>query len=116
MAYDEKLADRIREYLSVLPGLEIEEKKMFSGMTFMVNGKMCVGVSHDDLMIRFDPALTAELSEKAGFRQMVMKERVYNGYGYIDASELGKNEEFVYWVELCLAYNQHAKSSKKKKA
>ena len=114
MAYDTNLADRIRAYLAPIPGLEIEEKKMFSGMTFMVNGKMCVGVSHDDLMVRFDPALTDELSEKIGFRQMVMKERVYKGYGYIDASQLNKNEDFAYWVELCLAYNQHAKSAKKK--
>ena len=114
MAYDTTLADRIREYLAVIPGLEIEEKKMFSGMTFMVNGKMCVGVSHDDLMVRFDPELTAGLSEKSGFRQMVMKERIYKGYGYVDPAQLSKNEDFAWWVDLCLAYNRHAKSAKKK--
>jgi len=52
MAYNEKLADRVREALAHLP--EVEEKKMFRGVTFMVNGKMCVSVSGDEMMCRFD--------------------------------------------------------------
>ena len=44
MAYDTKLEDRIREFLDEIPNLEIEVKKMFRGLTFMVNGKMCINV------------------------------------------------------------------------
>ena len=61
MAYDTKLADRIREYLAEIPNLKIEEKKMFRGLTFMVNGKMCINVSGENLMCRFALA-------RAGFR------------------------------------------------
>jgi TfoX/Sxy family transcriptional regulator of competence genes len=57
MAYSTKLADRVREYLFRLPDLQIEEKKMFGGLAFLVNGKMCVNISGENLMCRFDPGL-----------------------------------------------------------
>jgi TfoX/Sxy family transcriptional regulator of competence genes len=53
MAYDEKLADRVREALMDVP--KVEEKKMFRGITFMVDDKMCISVSGDELMLRLDP-------------------------------------------------------------
>src|SRR3954469_14294775 len=81
MAYNEKLAGKIREALAEIP--KVEEKKMFRGVTFMVNGKMCVSVSGDEMMCRFDPALHETLAEKNGFRTMVMKGREYKGYRYI---------------------------------
>lgn len=64
MAYSSSLADRIRKFLATKPDLKIEEKKMFRGVTFMVNGKMCVSVSGEELMCRFDPALQEEGMEK----------------------------------------------------
>lgn len=62
MPYDEKLADRVRKYLKQIPRIQIEEKKMFGGLAFMVNGKMCINVSGENLMCRFDPALTGKLT------------------------------------------------------
>jgi len=114
MAYDSKLADRIREYLANHVQLEIEEKKMFRGLTFMVNGKMCVCVSGDNLMCRFDPELQEEMAEKPGFESMIMKGRVYKGYGYVRPEGFKSKKDFEYWLNLCLAYNKIAKSSKKK--
>ena len=64
MAYDEKLADRIREVLVDVK--KVEEKKMFRGVTFMVDGKMCVSVSRDNMMCRIDPALYESLLESRG--------------------------------------------------
>lgn len=58
MPYNEKLANRIREALGELP--DVEEKKMFGGIAFIVNGKMCVNVSGDEMMCRFDPSLQKE--------------------------------------------------------
>lgn len=52
MAYNEQLAQSVR---GLLPCAKVEEKKMMGGLTFMVNGKMCVGVLKDDLMVRLDP-------------------------------------------------------------
>ena len=49
MDYDTNLADRLREYLAKIPNLEIEEKKMFSVLNFMVNGKTCVCASGENL-------------------------------------------------------------------
>jgi hypothetical protein len=115
MAYDTKLSDRIREYLVKFPKLKIEEKEMFRGLTFMVNGKMCVCVSGDNLMCRFDPALQDEVAEKNGYKAMVMKGKTYKGYCYVDPIGFKSKKDFEYWVDLCLDFNERAKSSKKKK-
>ena len=55
MAYNQTLANHIRELLQELEG--IEEKEMMGGLTFMLNDKMCVGVIKDEMMCRIDPAL-----------------------------------------------------------
>lgn len=113
MAYDTKLAERIREYLKAIPRIKIEEKKMFRGLTFMINGKMCVSVSGENLMCRFDPALQDELSDKMGFQEMIMRDRVYKGYCYISPDGIKTKKNFEFWVSLCLDFNKRAKASKK---
>lgn len=113
MAYDEKLADRVREALAHHP--RVEEKKMFSGIAFMVDGKMCVNVSGDELMCRFDPALQDEVAEKPGFRTMVMRGKELKGYCYISPEAIKSKKDFDYWINLCLSFNSRAKASKKKK-
>lgn len=113
MAYDTTLADRIRAYLVLFPKLKIEEKKMFGGLAFLVNGKMCVNVSGENLMCRFDPALTEALSGKLGFLPMIMKGMQYNGYCYIEPEGVRRNKDFEYWINLCLDFNNSAKSSKR---
>ena len=114
MAFDINLADRIREYLAEIPNLEIEEKKMFRGLTFMVNGKMCVNVSGENLMCRFDPVLQDELSEKVGFQTMIMNGREYKGYCYVSPFGFKTKKSFEFWLNLCLEFNKRAKSSKNK--
>ena len=113
MAYSEKLAARVREALATIS--KVEEKKMFRGMTFMVNGKMCVNVSGEELMVRFDPALQETIAEKKGFITMTMKGRVYKGYGYVSQDAIKSKKDFDFWINLCLDFNGKAKSSKKKK-
>ena len=113
MAYNIELADRVRNYLSKRPHLDIEEKKMFGGLAFMINGKMCVNVSKDRLMCRFDPAREEEVSQKVGFQSMNMKKRNYKGFCYVHPEGYEKEEDFAWWVDLCLDFNKYAKSSKK---
>lgn len=113
MAYDRKLAGRIREYLEKFPGLHIEEKKMFRGLTFMVNGKMCVNVSGMNLMCRFDPGIQEEIMGKRSVLPVIMKGNAYKGYCYVEPDGCKSKSDFEYWVDLCLAYNKQAKSSKK---
>lgn len=113
MAYNEKLVDRLREALAHLP--KVEEKKMFRGVTFMVNGKMCVNVSGEELMCRFDPALHETISEKNGFRTMLMKGREYKGFGYVTQDVIKSKKDFNFWINLCLEFNAKAKAAKKVK-
>lgn len=115
MAYNTKLADRIRESLATLPKLKIEEKEMFRGLTFMVNGKMCMSVSHDNLMCRFDPALQEEVETRRGYQPMIMRARELKGYCYVSEDGYKAKKDFDYWLHLCLEYNKKAKASKAKK-
>ena len=114
MAYDLKLSDRIREYLLQFPELHLEEKKMFRGLTFMINDKMCLSVSGENLMCRFDPELHEKVAEKNGFQPMRMKGKEYKGFCYVNPVGFKSKKDFEYWVNLCLDYNGRAKSSKKK--
>lgn len=113
MAYNEKLVERLREVLAHLP--KVEEKKMFRGVTFMVNNKMCVCVSGEELMVRFDPALHETITEKNGFRTMIMKGREYKGFGYVAQEYIKSKKDFDFWINLCLEFNSRAKASKKAK-
>ncbi|WP_127129587.1 TfoX/Sxy family protein [Pseudoflavitalea rhizosphaerae] len=113
MAFNTKLADRLREYLASVPGISIGEKKMFSGMAFMVNGKMCVNVSGENLMCRFDPALQEEVAGRIGYEPMIMKGRELTGYCYVSPEGFKTKKDFEYWVKLCLEFNNKAKASKK---
>lgn len=112
MAYNEKLAARIRESLAELP--RIEEKEMMGGLTFMYNGKMCVGIIKDELMCRVDPTLVDGLLEKAGCRQMDFTGRPMKSYILVDETGMRTKKEFDYWIGLALYFNKHAKASKKK--
>ena len=69
MAYDDKLADRIRKALTDFP--DIKEKEKMGRLSFTLNGKMCVRVNNNDMMIRCQPEMTEELLYKKG--QGVMK-------------------------------------------
>ena len=113
MAYNENLADRIRESLSEIP--KMEEKEMMGGLTFMVNGKMCVGIIKDEMMCRIDPAIHETEIEKQGCRTMDFTKRPMKGYVMIDEIGMTTKKEFDYWISLCLEFNQRVKSSKKKK-
>ncbi|HUZ58616.1 MAG TPA: TfoX/Sxy family protein [Hanamia sp.] len=113
MAYNIGLADRIRDFLATQTHLKIEEKKMFRGLTFMVNGKMCVIVSNDNLMCRFDPSLQNEVEKRKGFQTMIMKGREYKGYCYVSEEGYKSKKNFEYWLHLCLDFNGKAKSLKK---
>jgi len=113
MAYSTKLADRTREYLSGIQGLKIEEKKMFGGLAFLVNGKMCVNIGEDMLMCRFEPCLAEVITKRKGFLPMTMKGKQYKGYCYVEPIGYENKKDFEYWINLCLDFNDRAKPSKR---
>jgi TfoX/Sxy family transcriptional regulator of competence genes len=113
MAYNEKLANRIRSALADLP--DVEEKKMFRGVTFMVNGKMCISVGDDEIMCRIDPQLHDAAIEKTGCRTVEMGGRKYKGFVYITEEGMKTKKDFEYRIKLARDFNKKAKASPRKK-
>ncbi len=114
MPFNEKMADRVREII-LQTNHKIEEKKMFGGLCFMVNDKMCIGVESNRLMVRFDPQKTEEVMAKEGCRPMDFTGKIMKGYAFVDMDALKSGKKLAYWVTLALEYNKMAKPSKKKK-
>jgi TfoX/Sxy family transcriptional regulator of competence genes len=113
MAYDEILANRVREILSPLQ--KVEEKKMMGGLTFMVNDKMCVGILKDNLMVRIDPDIYEKVLERTGCREMDFTGRPMRGFVFVDPEGTKTKKDLNYWLGLALEYNKKARPSKRKK-
>jgi TfoX/Sxy family transcriptional regulator of competence genes len=114
MKYDTKLADRIREALMHLP--DVEEKEMFRGVCFMVNGKMCVCVSGDEMLCRIGAGQMAAALENNYVRQMIMaRGKPANDFVFIGSEGFHHQKDFNHWIQLALTFNPLAKASKKKK-
>src|SRR4051794_3060485 len=111
MAYNEKLAARVRTALKDLS--DLQEKKMFGGLAFLVDGKMCINISKDRLMCRIDPALHDDALTHKATQTVTMRGKPYRGYIYVDADVLQTKKQLDYWLALSLDFNKHAKSSKK---
>lgn len=113
MAYNEILANRIRECLAEIT--EADEKEMMGGLVFMVKEKMCVGVVKNEMMCRIDPDIYDELLEKEGCRNMDFTKRPMKCYVFVDETGMRDKAEMKYWIDLAVDFNERAKSSKKKK-
>jgi TfoX/Sxy family transcriptional regulator of competence genes len=113
MPASELLTSLVRESLESVT--RVKEKKMFSGITFMVNGKMCINAGPDYLMVLIDPKDYEQLVEKSGCSPVVMRGREIKGFVYVDEDVLRTRKQLDYWIRLALAFNPKAKSSKKKK-
>ena len=111
MAYDEKLAQRIRESF---PRRGVEEKKMMGGLTFMVNGKMCVGVHNEDLMVRLDPEIHDNALKRKGARTMDFTNKPMRGFIFVNPAGTKTQKDLDHWLSLALDFNKRAKSSKKR--
>ena len=109
---DQVLAERVRAALGRLP--RVAERKMFGGICFMVNGKMCITVGHGRLMCRIDPEQHEMAVARKGARTARMKGRAYRGFVFVRADAVRTKPALVYWVGLCLAFNGRAKSSRKR--
>jgi TfoX/Sxy family transcriptional regulator of competence genes len=104
MAINPELTKRVRD---VLPkNFLIEEKKMFRGIAFMINGKMCVTVGDTRIMCRIDPALHSDAILQPGVSTVKMKGRDYIGWIYVDESVVPDKKKLLYWVKLALKFNE----------
>lgn len=113
MVYDEQLAEKVRRAFQSIP--RVEEKKMMGGLTFMVNGKMCIGILKDDLMVRLDPVVYDVTLKQKGCREMNFTGRPMKGFVFVSPEGTSNKKDFNYWINLALDFNNRAKSSKKNK-
>ena len=97
MAYDEGLAERVRERLGVRPG--VTEKRMFGGIAFLYRGNMAVGVSGEDLMVRVGPEHTDTALARPGTRVFDMTGRPMRGWILVDSSVLAEDDALGRWVD-----------------
>jgi TfoX/Sxy family transcriptional regulator of competence genes len=105
MAYDEDLADRIREILADQPG--VVEKQMFGGLAFLIGGNMSVAASgQGGLLVRCDPEQTDALIEEPHASRMVMRGRAMDGWLRVDADGVATKRDLERWARLGVEYAQ----------
>jgi TfoX/Sxy family transcriptional regulator of competence genes len=98
MAYDEELADRIRELLADEPGLR--EQKMFGGLAFLIGGNMAVSASgQGGLLLRVDPSQSDALAGKPGVEVAVMQGREMPGWLRVDDEHVRTKGQLRAWVK-----------------
>jgi hypothetical protein len=103
LAYDEDLANRIRELVMMEPG--VAEQRMFGGLAFLINGNMAVAASgQGGLLLRVAPEETDELLGKPHARTFEMRGRAMRGWLRIDEGGLGTKRELERWIARGVAY------------
>ncbi len=113
MAYNEFLADRVRSSFKE-NHTAFEEKKMFGGLCFFVDEKMCAGVFKEELMVRVDPDDEAIYLQNHDCREMDEINHSMKGFLMIFPEGIDMEDDLDKWIKRCLVFNPIAKSSKKK--
>jgi TfoX/Sxy family transcriptional regulator of competence genes len=101
MAYDEALAERLRDRLRDASG--VAEKKMFGGLAFLTSGNMTVGVYGDDLIVRIDPDDTTDALGQTGVRAFDITGRPMRGWILV-AGEVLDDSVLDHWIEQAQDY------------
>jgi TfoX/Sxy family transcriptional regulator of competence genes len=103
VAYDEELADRIRELLAT--DHDVAEKKMFGGLAFLIGGNMAVSASgQGGLLLRCDPGETDALIGQPHVSRFEMRGRAMDGWLRVDADAVESREELERWVAVGVDY------------
>src|SRR5262249_32483192 len=103
MVYDARLAERIRERVSVESG--VDEKKMFGGLAFLVEGNMAIAASgQGGLMVRVDPEESEELVAGSAAEPMVMRGRAMAGWLRVPSAEVEDDAELERWIRTGVGY------------
>jgi TfoX/Sxy family transcriptional regulator of competence genes len=103
VAYDEHLADRIREL--VAGQKRLTEQKMFGGLAFLIGGNMAVAASgQGGILVRVDPAGSAKLISTTKAHPMVMRGKAMDGWLRVDAEHVRQKRQLATWVERGVTY------------
>lgn len=104
MSYDEGLAERIRTAMARLAPTPVTEKKMFGGIAFMVDDKMCVGVVKEDLMVRVGPSRHEPALQERGARVMDFNHRPAVGFLFVSPEGHESDKDLAKWLRWSLEY------------
>ena len=104
MALNPELTKRVRQALAHVD--QVEEKKMFRGIAFMVSGKMCVTVGDSHIMCRIDPSIHQDVVLRKGVSTVKMKGREYIGWINVDESAIQDKKALTKWLKLALEYKE----------
>lgn len=99
MAYDEELAQRIREHFQ--DRLDVTEKKMFGGICFMVSGHMCCGIVHDHLMARVGPDNYESCLKRDYVKEMDFTGKPLMGLVYVAPDGITTDSDLKDWISIC---------------
>jgi TfoX/Sxy family transcriptional regulator of competence genes len=103
MAYDEELADRIRELVGAES--QLSEQKMFGGVAFLINGNMAVAASgQGGLLVRIDPKQADKLLATTAAEPMTMRGRSMKGWLRVDSNSVRTKRQLAKWVHLGTSY------------
>jgi TfoX/Sxy family transcriptional regulator of competence genes len=103
VAYDEELADRIRDLIG--GERQLTEKKMFGGLAFLIGGNMAVAASgQGGVLVRVDPAQSDEFVARTNARPMEMRGRAMQGWLRVNSEDLRTKRQLAKWVELGTTY------------
>jgi hypothetical protein len=102
MAYDEELAERVRQALP--GGVNVAEKKMFGGLAFMLDGHMSCGIVGGDLMLRLGPDRSELALAEPHVRPMDFTGRALKGFVYVAPEGLATDVELRGWIEQAVAF------------
>jgi len=102
MAFDERFAHRLRGLFD--PALPIQEKRMFGGLAFMVQGHMCIGVVGSDLMVRVGSDAYEDSLAQPHARPMDFTEKQMKGFVYVGDTQALKDKELKAWIQRGLQF------------
>ncbi len=102
MAYDEGLAQRLREMLQGVEG--VSEKRMFGGLAFLIRGHMCVGVVKDELMVRVGHEVQPQALAREHVRKMDFTGKPFKGFVFVSPEGFVSDEQLSSWVGLALDF------------
>jgi hypothetical protein len=103
MAFDNELADRVRGVLAAA-GVTPTEKKMFGGLSFLVNGNMCCGVMGEDLLARVGPQAAGSALAEPATRPFDMGRGPSPGWVVVAPEGIGGDDALTAWVDRSLAF------------
>ena len=115
MAFDVRLAQRVRSEF-IRRKVTFDEKRMMGGLCFLVDGKMCVGIDGERLMVRLDPVIYETALQRIGCGPMDFTGKPMRGFVFVAPEGWRSAKQLREWLDDAIEFNPRAKSSRSRRA